>query len=335
MNTTLRTPLRALPLLLSALLLLQGCVASLERKKEPDPMAAPDIEVSQGRVVMPSGVDLSRILMADQALKTKVYTEMRGIGDPNNEKLLFPRQVASSIGVTPTQMQRRFMDTISRSKRFEVYDSSTSVTADATDVVIEAMVTSTTQDLVPIEGGQRVSVTAVRLSMYMKNRYTGQPLFPGGGSIEVQGQTGRVTGDRVVLGPRDNEKTPEVQARLGRDYERAMQRAFDAAAKRIDAVLRPVGVVRSIDGDYISVTGGQNNGLQRGDRLVVFKGKPQKVGKQTELFGIIPVAAVACSGVGGNASTCEVIRRNPKLTPAVGDYVVLTDVDADGTRLEQ
>ena len=37
-------------------------------------------------------------------------------------------RVAQDIGVTPVQMRRRFMDTVSRSRRFEIYDSSSTVT---------------------------------------------------------------------------------------------------------------------------------------------------------------------------------------------------------------
>jgi hypothetical protein len=62
--------------------------------------------------------------------------------------------------------------------------------------------------------------------------------------VEVVGQTGRSTGDRVVLSPQEREDDPAVQRRLAVDYERAMQRAFDEAARRIHTVLRPLARLR-------------------------------------------------------------------------------------------
>jgi hypothetical protein len=124
-----------------------------------------------------------------------------------------------------------------------------------------------------------------------------------------------------------------VQRRLGVDYERAMQRAFDRLAARIDAELRPMGKVVGVDGDGISIIGGTRNGLQRGDELVVFSAQLQKIGPRNEFINVRPLAALRCNGVGQATSQCDVIRRNPKQDVKVGDYVVLTDHSASGARL--
>lgn len=281
---------------------------------------------------MPGGVDYARARLIADNRRVKVYTELIGIGDPANEKLLFPARIAQEVGVTPVQMRRRFMDTVSKSKRFEIYDSAGSVTAEASDIVIDGQFTGATQDIQTIEGGVRVAVTRVRLSLQLKDRYSGKLLFPA--AVEVVGQTGRTTGDRAVIAPGDNLQGPEVQRRLGQDYERAMQRAFDDAARRVEAVLRPMGRVLAVDGEQMGLVGGTIHGLQSGDELVVFRATVAKVG-ETQVFSTMrPVAVVRCDGVGTETSQCTLIRRDPAMTAMQGDYAVLTDFSATGVRLD-
>jgi hypothetical protein len=325
---TNKNPLRLAALaVVAATVALAGCKS---KPTAPDRHAAEPVKVSVGAIKMPAGVDLDRVRLLDQGRMTKVYTEVVGIGDPSNEKLLFPPAIAQSIGVTPRQMQRRFMDTVARGRRFEIYDSSSTVTAEASDIVIDGMVTGTTQDVLPIEGGVRVAVTRVRLSIQMKDRYSGKLLFPR--PVEVVGQTGRSTGDRAVITPAENVNSADVQRRLAQDYERAMQRAFDEAAKRIDAVLRPLGRVLSADGDQIGIVGGSTHGLQGGDEMVVFRATTARLGSTEVIASTRPVVVVKCDGVGTLTSQCTVIRRDPNLKPQAGDYAVLSDFSATGVR---
>jgi hypothetical protein len=164
----------------------------------------------------------------------------------------------------------------------------------------------------------------------MKDRYSGKLLFPA--AVEVVGQTGRTTGDRAVIAPGDRMDSAAVQRRLGQDYERAMQRAFDDAARRIEAVLRPMGRVLAVDGEQMGLVGGSIHGLQGGDELVVFRATVAKVG-ETQVFSTMrPVAVVRCDGVGTETSQCTLIRRDPALQPQPGDYAVLTDYAATGVR---
>ncbi len=315
---------------------LAGCQT---QPKAPDANAKPELVATEGGVRMPAGADLTRIRLAERGEKTKVYTQVRGMGDPSNEKLLFPAAVAREIGVTPVQVQRRFLDTIAKTRRFETFDSSTSVTAEATDYVVDAMFTGTTQELRRIEGGVRVSVTRVRLSARVIARYqdadnprasTPETAF----EMEVVGETGGSTGDRVTLLASENENGAAVQKRLGIDYERAMQRAFDELSRRVDLALRPMGKVLGVNGDSISVVGGLRNGLQGGDELVIFRARTARIGKRDELINTIPVVAVRCDGVGSATSQCEVVRRDARYKPQVGDFAILTDHSATKTRLE-
>jgi hypothetical protein len=323
------TNLEALAGLAALTLALAGCKTA-PTQPAPDRNAPPVQKVTLGPIKMPPGVDYARARLIADNRRTKVYTELVGIGDPSNEKLLFPARVAQEIGVTPVQMRRRFMDTVSKSKRFEIYDSGSSVTAEASDIVIDGQFTGSTQDIQTIEGGVRVAVTRVRLSLQMKDRYSGKLLFPA--AVEVVGQTGRSTGDRAVIAPSDRLDSLDVQRRLGQDYERAMQRAFDDAARRVEAVLRPMGRVLALDGEQMGLVGGSIHGLQSGDELVIFRATIAKVG-ETQVFSTMrPVAVVRCDGVGTETSQCTLIRRDPAVHPQQGDYAVLTDFSATGVR---
>jgi len=328
--------MKAIVSLALALLLAGGAQAQFwkrDKPKEPDKHAPTTTAVTEGPIRMPAGVDLDRVRLLDQGRKTKVYAEMVGIGDPTNEKLLFPPAVAQAVGVTTRQMQRRFSDTLARSRRFEIFDAGSTVTAEASDIVVDGMVTGTTQELQPIEGGVRVSVTRVRLSLQMKDRYTGRNLFPA--AVEVLGQTGRSTGDRVVVQANERDDDPGVQRRLAVDYERALQRAFDEAARRIHTVLRPLARVVAADDEQIGFIGGSTHGLQGGDELVVFRATTTRVGETEVIAFAKPVAVVRCDGVGTLSSQCQLIRRDPKQgPPKEGDYAVLSDASATGVREE-
>ena len=314
-------------LLAAASTLLAACKTA---PVQPDRNAPVVHKVVLGPVRMPAGVDYSRARLIAENRRVRLYAELVGLGDASNERLLFPAKVAQDIGVTAVQMRRRFIDTVSRSRRFEIYDSSSSVTAEASDIVIDGQFTGTTQDIQAIEGGVRVAVTRVRLSLQMKDRYSGKLLFPA--AVEVVGQTGRSTGDRAVIGPSENVQSPEVQRRLGQDYERAMQRAFDDAARRIDAVLRPMGRVLAVDGEQLGLVGGSIHGLQGGDELVIFRASVARVG-ETQVFATTrALAVVRCDGVGTETSQCQVTRRDPAFKPEAGDYAVLTDFSATGVR---
>lgn len=309
---------------------LSGCISFGGDKVDPN--AKPETEVSTGAVRMPAGADYRRIVLAEKGEKLRLYTQVGGMGDPSNEKLLFPAAVARSIGVTPVQIQTRFRDTIAKPKRYEVLDNTRSVVASESDYLVEAMFVGTTQELRRIEGGVRVVVTQVRLRANLVNRYDGKPIWDA--PIVVVGETGGSTGDRQTLLPGERESQPEVQNRMGIDYERAMQRAFDRLATRLDLSLRPMGKVSSVDGDNISIIGGQRNGLQGGDEMVVFRANTVRIGKDDALSNIRAVAALRCDGVGRETSQCDVIRKDKRYQVQVGDFVILTDHSATGTRIE-
>jgi hypothetical protein len=312
-----------------SLALMSGCVT---KPKAPDRHTETRESLPKGAIKMPAGADIRNVRLIEKGERVRLYTELIGIDDARDKSLLAPREVMQGLNITNSQMKRRFMDTISRTRRFEVLDSSSTVVAELSDLVVDAMVTQVTQALRPIEGGVRVSVTTVRLSLQAKNKLDGTPLFVGG--LEVVGQTGGSTGDREVLRPGERETDPAVQKRLGLDYERALQRAFDEGVKRLANAVRPMGKVVSVDGNQFGMLGGQAHGFQGGDEVVVFRATTIKVGGKDEFASTRPVAVAKCEGAGIRTGQCVLIKLSPDLKPQVDDYVVLSDFSATGVRVD-
>lgn len=313
--------------LVSGALLISGCKTA---PKAPDRHAADTEKPKEiAQIKMPAGADRASAELIEQGRRFSIYVELLGIDDPRDKKLLVRADVAQKLGITNTQMRRRFMDTVMRSRRFEVFDSTSSVTADKSDLVVDGMVTQVTQEIVPLEGGVRVSRTRVELSVQGRHRYDGNPLFPGG-AVVVVGQTGASSGDRVVLSPADRVDSPAVQERLAIDYERGLRRALDLAAAKLADVVRPMGKVVSVEPDQIGMLGGQSHGFQGGDEVVVFRATMVRLPSGKEEFASTrPIAVARCDGAGTRTSQCVIIRRAPNMTPQAGDYAVLSDFSAN------
>jgi len=324
------SPIHAASAALACLMLaLAGC-----KSNPPSPHEKDKIELSKGAIRMPSGVYLGGLQTIDQAARTKLYVSMESIGDPSNPKLLFPPEMAQAVGLSNRQMNRNLMDTILASRRFDVLEMGNSVTAEASSFQVAAMVKDAWQSLEPLEGGRRVAVTRVLLSLQIKDLYTGELLQDR--AISVEGQSGQSSGDRTVLGPQDKPNLPQVQQALANDYKKAMHRAFKEATLRIQEVFRPLGKVVSLDGDTMGLFGGIRQGFQGKDELVVFRVRTMRLpnGKE-EITSTIPVAAVRCDGVGSNTSQCDIIRKHPQHQVQPGDYAVLSEYSKDnGARME-
>lgn len=315
MNHRLLNPLT----LAIAALLLAGCkTAPVKDVDSKDP-----IKQTQGPIRVPSGIDAARLVKLEKGEMPRVFLQLLRIDDNPQNRLLFPRQMAASMDMTPSQLTRLFTDTILKSRRFEVFDVRSSVTAETSDYVIDSQIVAATQEIKNIEGGLRVVETRINLSVQMKNVYTGDFVFPT--AVAVEGITGVTSGDRAVLQPRDTTAMPEVQQRMANDYLRALKRAYALAATRIEEVMRPVGKVMSADARAATVLGGQKQGFVGNDRMVVFRAQLTRVGKYEVFSSIKPIAVVQCDGVGLLQSQCDVIRLEAGQQVQPGDYTVLTD----------
>lgn len=283
-------------------------------------------------LAMPPSADYARLTkLRTEGRMTKVYVDMLRSAE-GQDKSHFPPEMAQLVDITPLGLTRLFTDTILKSRRFEVYDLRSTVTAEQADVVIDAQIIAANQDFRPLEGGVQAAHTSVLLSVQMKDMYTGKHLM--GTAVQVEGKTGLVSGDRTVLLPGDKATDPAIRNKLMIDYQRALRRAFVLAGQRIEGILRPQAALTAVEGDDLSILGGQQHGFQDGDELIVFRAKVVMTGDR-ENFGITkPLALVRCTGVGTETSQCAVVRKlaDAKLDPS--DFAIITDASLRRTRWE-
>jgi hypothetical protein len=309
-------------------------------RTEPDPNAAAQIKIIRGPIRMPAGVDLGRLQLVDEARLIRVYTQMVGVGDPSDEKLLFPSSVTAKAHLTNRQVNRRFMDMILASRRFQVFDDSTTVVREnafqtldgkSMDIIIDGQVVGATQDLMDI-APYRKARTEVRLSVQMKDVLSGEQLFPAG--VSVTGAWGMTSGEGTMLAPNVSAASPETQLSLANDYERALEKALAEAVTRIGQVLRPFGRVLSVDATTMGIAGGSRHGFQGGDTLVLFRAETTQLGGRQVISKTQPLAVVRCDGVGTETSQCDLTQVDPRFQIMPGDYAVLSDSSATGVRAE-
>lgn len=308
--------------------LLGGCVATMPTLGGASSSAAPAAPagvqvVPPGAIPMPPGADYHRATLLNEGKVTKVYVDVLRFGDDGARKDLFPPSMQSRVEFSRAGVTRLFTDTILQSRRFEVYDMRSSVTADKTEYVVDAQVIQATQVLRPLEGGLRVAETRVTVSVQMKNVYENSFVFPA--AVLVDGITGQTSGGRTVLTQADNPSDPRIVNSLAADYQNALRLAFAKATERIESILRPLGRVTAIDGQDVGVFGGFRNGYQQGDEMVVFRAQTTTLGGR-EVFSLTrPVALVSCNGVGTETSQCVIRQKVAGTEPQAGDYTVITD----------
>ena len=280
---------------------------------------------------MPSGADYERLRLLKEGRMTKVYVDMLRVDDSKDGQH-FPPEMARLVDITPSGLTRLFTDTILKSRRFEVYDLRSTVTAEQADIVIDAQIIAATQEFKPLEGGMQAAFTGVLLSVQMKDMYTGKYLF--GTAVQVEGKTGLVSGDRTVLAPGERIDDPGVRARLAVDYQHALRRAFVLAGQRIESILRPQATILAVDGNDIGIVGGQVQGFQGDDEFVVFRPKIVKLGQREVFASTKPVALIHCSSVATDTSQCSVVSRVADFEIQEGDFAIITDGSLRKTRWE-
>jgi hypothetical protein len=322
----------------AALLLGSGLAAGAAAAANPD--AAKPVKIARGPVRMPSGVDFSRMQLVNEARLIRVYTQMTGVGDSSDDKLLFSRDVAKNINLTNRQVNRRFMDMILATRRFQVFDDSTTVVRDGAsqsldgklmDITIDGQVVGSTQEIIEISP-YRKARTAVRLSVQLKDVVSGEQLFPAG--VSVNGEWGMAQGEGTLLPPSASTASPEMQVSLANDYQRALDKALTQAVLRIGQVLRPLGRVTFADEQTVSIIGGSRHGFQWGDTLVIFHVDMTQLGERQVIAHTQPLAVAHCDGVGTESSQCDLTLVDTRFHIAVGDYAVLSDRSATGVREE-
>lgn len=330
-------------LLLTALAaqLVAFAVPAKESKKPappPDPHAVQQVQVVQGPVRMASGFDPRFMQLVDEARLLRVYTQMRGIEDPTDNKLLFSRETAAKLNLTNSQVNSRFMSMIMESRRFQVFDDSTTVVREQSiqsmdgktmDIVVEGMVQGGYQEVLPLTPYRKVR-TNIKLAVNVKDVITGEQLMVGG--ISVEGDWGSTQGEGTLLPPSASMNSAETQGSLAADYQRALDKAMAQAVARINQVVRPLARLTFVSEGSVGVIGGQSNGLQSGDELVVFRPSYIDLNGKKEVAHTQAMAVIRCDGVGTRTSQCDITHVDPRFTMAVGDFAVLSDLSAKGVR---
>lgn len=257
-------------------------------------------------IKMPSGVDYSRMKLLEkgQPALMKVYVNMVGIGGQSDTRLLISRRAGESVG-THQQMNRKFIDAVQSTKRFEVYDDSATGMRDLSDIVVDGMVVTAMQDIEDLTA-VRKSVTTVRLSIQVKDTASGRLLQ----ARTVSGVYGSEPGEGTIIRSQQDLQSKETQEKLANDFERALKEALENAATFIERTYRPIAKVVDVDGKDVVITGGEMHGIRPNDQLVVFQGKFINDGGKMIPGVMKPLALIGCGAVGAESSQCVILRQN-------------------------
>lgn len=282
---------------------------------------------------IPPGMSIDRMALLKSGKHFNVYSEVEAFDDSKPDAGHMPAAVRGVHDVSPSGMNRLLADTIQASRRFKWFDMRPNATAEHGDVLVKAKVVYANQALRPmLEGGRQQSESRVVLSVQLMNMLTGESMLPA--DVNVEGRTGLVTGDRVVLAAAESPDTPAIKRRLADDFYNAMRRAFAMAGERIEALLRPITYVIDADmaGCSVSLFGGSRFGLQPGDEMVVFRVEVKRFGEQDRLVRPTAVARVTCETVGVDDTACQITQLVPGQTPREGDFAIITDASLARTR---
>ena len=99
-------------------------VAAVAAASSKAPEQAKPNKIVHAPVKMPAGSALEALDLVGEARRLRVYTQLRGIDDPGDAKLLFPANVKSQLGLTDQQANLLFHTGIRQSNRFETFDDS-------------------------------------------------------------------------------------------------------------------------------------------------------------------------------------------------------------------
>lgn len=267
------------------------------------------------QIDIPSGISVERVQMLDDGQRFKVYTSF---------EMSRSRLIAEAPLPDADTLERELVDVMSRSRRFQVFTLRAGAAAEHSDVVVTARILDIQQRLLNIEGGRRVSHSSVRLSVQVKNMYTGENLLTS--DAQVEGHTGTTNNDRVLVPAGVSTHDPDMQVALAQDLRTAAFRAFEEADERIETLLRPMaGVTGAVHGCSVDLFGGNANGLQTGDQVVVFRAEKRMIGQTPILANMQAVALLECRSVGETVSQCTLSGSTSGFKPQQGDYAIVTD----------
>src|ERR1700761_3708261 len=196
-------------------------IAAVAAASSRTPEQAAPTKIVHAPVKMAGGSALEALDLVGEARRLRVYTQLRGIDDPGDAKLLFPANVKSQLGLTDQQANLLFHTGIRQSNRFETFDDSDTKVRDGArqsykgenmDIVIEGEFVSERQEIIDISPYKKVH-TSMRLIATMRDVKTGRELFSG--AVSTVGEWGAVQGEGVLIPPGGNASSPQVELSMG------------------------------------------------------------------------------------------------------------------------
>lgn len=273
-------------------------------------LVGPAAALEEGEIRMPSGLDRGRLKLVDGNQQMKVYVSLLGYDNARGDADIYPGEAGAALG-NVTEMNRRFMDMIGDTRRFQVFDDSETGIRSESDIVISGQVTRAKQDLIRYLRGRK-AVTSVGLSLQIKNSETGV-LLDQHQAIENYGQR---PGEGALALSAADAASPEFKERCKEDWQEAFTRALEHAAAYFESSMRPLARISHVRGDDVQLNRGQLHGLQAGDEFVLFAldGAPR------------PLALARCDGVGKETSSCRLSKAaRDAEAPRAGHYAILSD----------
>lgn len=276
---------------------------------------------------LPSDVDYYRICHLERSGAMKVYVMMSGVGEGDDSTHPLPHALRGKVGTT-SQVNRRFVDMISSSRRFEVFDVDTNRQIASEGVLITGQITRATVREGALPNVPK-SIIEVALSVHLHE------------STDVRDattKTGRLLESISVLAPYGESPAeatridlrrlddPTNVANLEAAYSAAFDKALRMAASSMEARMRPVARVDQVKSDQVALVGGAQHGLRKGDRMILFRSDetPECYAGRASVKQV--VGEVTCDSVAQQSSQCQITARVKKLAIQPGDYGVLSDV---------
>lgn len=265
-----------------------------------------------GAVRLPGGLDLERLKLVDQGQQMRVYVSLLGHDDKRGGTAVYPGDAGVALG-SVAEMNRRFMDMVSETRRFQVFDDSDTGIREESDIVITGQVTRASQSLERFLRGRK-AVTSVGLSIQIKNSQNGSLLD----QHQVIENYGQRPGEGALALAAAEAGSPEFKQKMNEDYQEAFSRALEHAAAYFESSMRPMARVTGVRGDDIHLNRGTKQGLESADEFVLFS---LEQGSRPR-----PLALARCNAVGGETSVCTMIKRAPDAdAPQTGHYAILSD----------
>ena len=274
-------------------------------------LAGPAWAVEEGEVRMPAGLDMERLKLVEQGQQMRVYVSLLGHDDKHGGNVVYPGEAGVALG-SVAEMNRRFMDMVSETRRFQVFDDTDTGIREESDIVITGQVTRASQYLERFLRGRK-AVTSVGLSIQIKNSQNGSLLD----QHQVIENFGQIPGEGALALAAADVGSAEFKQKMNEDYQEAFTRALEHAAAYFESSMRPMARITSVRRDDIHLNRGTHQGLQVADEFVLFsleQGRPR------------PLALARCNAVGSETSVCTKTRHAPDAdNPQAGHYAILSD----------